>query len=756
MDDAKRCVPDAANDCAPEEAPAAAAGPFPIGDWLICPQTNTAERGSEKRRLEARGVSVLAYLHDHAGRVVGKTELLEAVWGSRALSDHSVAVVISGLRRSLGDDSRAPRYIQTIPRRGYRLIAGGVSDAAGVIHFPGAAVPPGPGDTGDSGDTAHGIPGWVLLGAGALVLLAAALAALVLSRDDQPTEYTAVPTHALSAGTSRAPFTALEERPVHPAFSRDGGQVAFAWNENGGFDFDIFIKPLGSEAMLRLTDTEHFDTVPVWSPQGNQIAFLRRDYWSGSRTACEVHVVSAVGGASRQLAHCAIWGRMAIDWMPDGNQIVFAQSHPDNATMRLARVSVATQEVVPLTDPPATYTGDDMARVSPDGRLIAFRRNRTPLVNDIYLLALDDTMQPAGQPERLTFDANLISDIDFSADGRKVLFTSGRRGLFKLWEVPVTGGAPVETIRSTAYIHGAALSPDGRTLILDQRDEATNVMYAPLSPPDEAAPGTLPSARPLAQTTRFDWSPDIAPNGSDIVLLSDRTGAVELWIHELGSAVGRQITRFGGPLVDHPRWSPDGSRIAFTVVENDNMDVYTVAPDGSARTRHTRDRAFDSAPVWGADGAWLYFASDRTGRFEIWGRELATGRVRQITLEGARVAQPSDDPDYIYVAYENTPGLWRVSTSGSGARDLVAPDIHGGVQDGWRILGSALYTIENLPREGMVLNRRILGSDGAPERVGIMPKEAFNSTFEISDDQRTVLFSEISRYRSRLYRVDLE
>ena len=75
------------------------------------------------KRLEARAMEVLYELHCKRGLVVTKDALIEAVWKRCAVTDHAVTVVISELRNALGDDSRNPSYIETIPKRGYRLIA---------------------------------------------------------------------------------------------------------------------------------------------------------------------------------------------------------------------------------------------------------------------------------------------------------------------------------------------------------------------------------------------------------------------------------------------------------------------------------------------------------------------------------------------------------------------------------------------------------------------------------------------------------
>jgi DNA-binding winged helix-turn-helix (wHTH) protein len=94
-----------------------------VGEWLVDDETDTLERGADRRKLERRAMHVLTCLIGRAGAVLTRDELIEIVWGRTAISDHSVAIVISQLRRVLGDDRRAPRYIETIPKRGYRLIA---------------------------------------------------------------------------------------------------------------------------------------------------------------------------------------------------------------------------------------------------------------------------------------------------------------------------------------------------------------------------------------------------------------------------------------------------------------------------------------------------------------------------------------------------------------------------------------------------------------------------------------------------------
>jgi DNA-binding winged helix-turn-helix (wHTH) protein len=120
-----------------------------IGEWVACSDSDTIIGGDVRCKLERRAMDALMMLAARAGHVVKKDELIETVWGRLAVSDHSVAMVISQLRRAFRDDARAPKYIETITKRGYRLIAPceamnetSASPSAATSHLPTRAPPP--------------------------------------------------------------------------------------------------------------------------------------------------------------------------------------------------------------------------------------------------------------------------------------------------------------------------------------------------------------------------------------------------------------------------------------------------------------------------------------------------------------------------------------------------------------------------------------------------------------------------------------
>lgn len=94
-----------------------------LGEWRLCINTNSLQRGDITVELEHRLVLLLVFLIEHQGQVLSKEQILKTIWQGKVVNEDSLAVAISHVRKALGDNSRAPRYIKTIPGIGYQFIA---------------------------------------------------------------------------------------------------------------------------------------------------------------------------------------------------------------------------------------------------------------------------------------------------------------------------------------------------------------------------------------------------------------------------------------------------------------------------------------------------------------------------------------------------------------------------------------------------------------------------------------------------------
>ncbi len=99
------------------------ASSFRIGDWRVRPRLNSLEKNSESHPLEPRAMEVLVYLAEHTEEVISKDQLIQDVWEGAFVTDEVLTYAVHQIRKALGDDAKEPRFIQTIPKRGYRLVA---------------------------------------------------------------------------------------------------------------------------------------------------------------------------------------------------------------------------------------------------------------------------------------------------------------------------------------------------------------------------------------------------------------------------------------------------------------------------------------------------------------------------------------------------------------------------------------------------------------------------------------------------------
>lgn len=119
-------------------------GRFRLGDWEVNQAENTLCSGGRSVRLERRVMDVLVYLAAEPEKVISKEELLEAVWGGAFVEEGALTQSVHSLRKALGDDARQPRYIQTIPKRGYRLVAPVALESAPGVSEVAVEVPSSP------------------------------------------------------------------------------------------------------------------------------------------------------------------------------------------------------------------------------------------------------------------------------------------------------------------------------------------------------------------------------------------------------------------------------------------------------------------------------------------------------------------------------------------------------------------------------------------------------------------------------------
>jgi Tol biopolymer transport system component/serine/threonine protein kinase len=494
------------------------------------------------------------------------------------------------------------------------------------------------------------------------------------------------PTGAERASAMKiVPITSLRGLESGIAFSPDGSQIAFSWNKDAGYQYGVYVKPIGQETARQLTDHGYG---PTWSPDGQQLAFMR----IASTDASGIFIVSAAGGPARKL-HTVGWRATdhphhRVHWSPDGQLIAFCAPSSDRKPEAIYLLSVADRHVSQLTFPPDDSFGDQQAVFSPDGKTVAFVRESHELAADIYLVNLD-----GGEPTRMTFDNAHIWGLTWHPNGREIVFCSQREGQLRLalYRISIAGGQPEKIPISSELAFHPEISRQGDRLAYVQDSYDLNIWRVDLS----RSRGQKAVWTKLISSTLREASPQISPDGRKIVFESGRSGYSEIWACDADGTNPVRLTSFSsGTVTDSPRWSPDAGAVVFSARLEGHSDIFIIDVRGEQLRRLTTDPGDELVPSWSRDGCSIYFAANRRGQWQVWKMPAAGGEAVAVTRHGGYAAFESPDGESLY--FSKAPmqgGIWAMP-AGGGEEQLVIDRPQVPYLDNWAVGSRAIYFLD--------------------------------------------------------------
>jgi Tol biopolymer transport system component len=468
---------------------------------------------------------------------------------------------------------------------------------------------------------------------------------------------------------------------------------------------------------------------------------------------------------SQSAAGSEFWIPPRLAWSPNGEFLAVVDKGSPQDPESIFLLSIRGDQKRKLTTPPAQSGSDLAPAFSPDGRTLAFIRVRTGGYGPcgIYLLSLSADGTPAGEPRRLLSEEWMIHGLDWTADGRSIVFSAVGPGISPiLWRIPVSGGKP-QRLDVGGDARYPAASREGDRLVYARKVIEVNIWRTtrPAST-DLASTGEGGSPEGFIHSTGYDLNPKYSPDGERIAFVSSRSGIGEIYICDSDGSNQQRLTSFGEArrrFRDHrsggsgePRWSPDGRLIAFQSCMKGDRDIYVVsAEEGTAPRRLTREASQDVSPSWSKDGKWIYFGSDRTGDWQIWRMPSEGGPAEQVTKNGGYEAFESADGRFVYYAKRwPTPGIWKVPVAG-GEETQVLDD---GTDTYWELLKEGICYIPGVPR-GEHTIKFFRFATGRLEHVGEAPGGwRLHKGFAASPDGRWILYPHVDEYESDIMLVE--
>jgi Tol biopolymer transport system component/serine/threonine protein kinase len=539
------------------------------------------------------------------------------------------------------------------------------------------------------------------------------------------------------------PLTTYPGVETDPALSPDGRQVAFIWRGESGDVPNLYVKLVeGGEPLLVSTGPGPASS-PAWSPDAGRLAFFRKMKGEDDGPLFGLFVVSALGGDEQRLATCR--KDAGLSWSPDGRLLAFPDEVERHASSSIHLLSLDTGERWPLTSRSPHLSNEWSPRFSPDGSTLAFMRGG-PGTADIFLTSLE-----SGEEFRLTVNNPNSNRLDWTADGRSIVFSAlrpGRVGLWSLWRVSTSGGEP-EPLGVGEQGLSPTVSRQGANLVYEWRPYRLDTwrIQGPSSGDEPKIPVRLISS------TALDYMAHYSPDGQEIIYTSSRSGTQEIWVCDSEGKNARQLTFLDHPHTGAGSWSPDGTQIAFMSSKEGSFDIYTIGSAGGFPTRLTEETSADVNPSWSRDGHWIYFISDRTGRTEVWKIPAEGGRARQVTRNGGTDMFESPDGKFLFFNKQGVigglPGIWRMPVEGGEEVQMLEKVRF----SEWTVSKNDIYYINRTAGPGEAIERFDLLT-GEVKRIGLLQHSPNSWGISVSPDSRWIIYSVVESDESDLILVE--
>ena len=664
---------------------------YEFGHFRLDAAEHVLRRDGEAVAVPPKAFALLLVLVERHGHLLEKEELLKLTWPDTFVEEANLSYNISLLRKALGDGEDGQRFIETVPKRGYRFVGKvreegnkgveltlpsqtGADLADGiwssVSRAEPEAVPAVSGVAAQAQMVSFRKKGLTLALAVMVILLSVivgGLYKLVAPSQSQPPNSPAEP--------RVIPITSRPGYETDAAFSPDGNQVAFV------AEGDIYLALIGAGVPLQRTATPARESDPVWSPDGHYLAFFRHGEGGG------VYLIPTLSGHERRLAEAfpqRVPNNLNLSFSPDGKLIAVVDKGAAEEPFSIFLILVETGEKWRLTLPPGGSIGDYSPAFSPDGSTLAFARKPSLDVSDIYVVPVT-----GGEPGRLTHENTNTFGLTWTSDGRSIIFSSRGKNGFRphLWRIPAAGGTPERVSIYAQDLHQPAISRQGSRLAYTQAIFEVNIWRLGLT--ESTGKVLVPSE--LVHSTEIDTSPSYSSDGKRIAFTSARTGMPEIWVCDSSGDNQDRLTDLSSSSTGTPCWSPDDTQIAFESSPEGNKDIYLVSAGGGKPRRLTTEPSEDQCPSWSRDGRWVYFGSNRSGSLQIWKMPSAGGPAVQVTKEGGFEGFESPDGKFFYYTKGlRIPGIWRVPVE-DGAESLVLSHNKAGSWRYWAVVKQGIY-----------------------------------------------------------------
>jgi Tol biopolymer transport system component/DNA-binding winged helix-turn-helix (wHTH) protein len=591
-----------------------------FGVFEVHLQTGELRKSGLRIKLQEQPFQILALLLERPGEVITREELRQRLWPSDTFVDfdHSLNSAIKKLRQALGDDSDNPRFVETLPRRGYRIIVpvkGGVPSSG----LPAAEVPPATPPESFAGKNLLKRTG-VIAG---VVVLALICVAFWRSQPQPPTVTNIV--QITNDGKAKNPINPPVTDGVHLYFTEGTPDTTGSGIAQ--------VSAAGGETTWITTTLQDVWAVSPVSPDRSEL-LVSKVARVGSDSVIELWAQPLPAGAPHHVGNIRA---LLATWTPEGTHIVYADAGNMSKIMTANKDGSEPHQLAEVSG--FVYC----IRYSPDGRRIRFDITDPKIdSNSIWEMDADGKDMHRVFPSWKESFSHGCGN--WSPDGNYYYFLAGRGNAQAIWVMPERRSlfrrrakGPSRLTFGPLRFNAPVPSSDGKRLFVLGEEPRVELM------------------RYDVQSRRFDsYLPGLSAGPVDFSLDRKWIAYVSypdmtLWRSRVDGSDKMQLT-FSPVRAYEPRWSPDGSQIVFMDVRFDSPSkICMLSSSGGSPEVLTQGNTYEADATWTPDGKSIVFGkTDNISNAAIYRLDLKTRRVSSIPgTDGLFSPRLSPDGRYI-------------------------------------------------------------------------------------------------------------
>lgn len=630
---------------------------------------------------------VLVKNHDH---IVEKEKLMDEVWADSFVEESNLTYSIRQLRKILGDDKQHPRFIETIPRRGYRFITPvSISEANARSHNWTDATP-----NSSKGILTNFFSRPVFYSVAFLTIASVALTAgLMVFRGtfwvtNQRTHFNAAFNNLRFDPIAK--FDTFSSASISP----DGKYAAYINTVNQ--KQSIWLRQLSTGQATQIVPAEEGVRIMLleFAGDGESLYFSRKS----ENLPAHVDRVPVFGGIIDTNIVSGLETEFGVS--PDQNLISFHRSQDQKTSLFLARAD--RTEIKPLFETDQSITGNTF---SPDGKKIAFAAGKIgPGEKTFGVYAVDIVGGPAVE---VTLEKwNYIRDVLWLSDGDTILITAQttNNALRQMWRVSISNGNATKITETPENLSYISTTKDVSRILISENALSSRLYVVPLGDSDSsrliapaylgvswASDGSLvysasngnddiwrisldgSNQQQLTTHKSMDFGPIASPDGNYIVFLSDRAGKLNLWRMNTDGTGQSQLTYGDGE--GDPSFSPDGNYVFYSPVGTDKL--WKVPITGGEPSQMSIDNV--SKMAFSPDGSlFAHFAGKELNKKIVLSSQASREVMREFDLPagyfaGHELIWSRDGRTVNYIAGSKSTGsnLWSQPVDGSPPHQLT-------------------------------------------------------------------------------------